>query len=235
MVPADGRLLSAATLEIAESALTGESLPVSKGVEVVASTDTPLGRPHRHGVHEHERDPRGRELRRDDDGNGDRGRPHLRHAPGRGRRGHPAHDPAQEADEPDPLHRRRRGGGVDRPQSVAGRELRHRLHRRDRLRDLRDPDRAPRGRHDDPLVRHADAREIERDHEAASLDRDARVDLGDQLRQDRHAHAQPDDRRRARDPRAALHDLGRRLRDRRDDQARRSASRRFRSSSSSCR
>ena len=34
-MPADGRLLSAATLEVAESALTGESLPVSKGVERV--------------------------------------------------------------------------------------------------------------------------------------------------------------------------------------------------------
>jgi Ca2+-transporting ATPase len=43
VVPADGRLLSAATLEIAESALTGESLPVSKGIDAVESTDTPLG------------------------------------------------------------------------------------------------------------------------------------------------------------------------------------------------
>ncbi len=43
VVPADGRLLSAATLEIAESALTGESLPVSKGIAAVESTDTPLG------------------------------------------------------------------------------------------------------------------------------------------------------------------------------------------------
>src|SRR5690242_11996726 len=43
VVPADGRLLSAATLEVAESALTGESLPVSKGVEAVESVETPLG------------------------------------------------------------------------------------------------------------------------------------------------------------------------------------------------
>jgi Ca2+-transporting ATPase len=43
IVPADGRLLRAATLEVAESALTGESLPVSKGTEPVEGADTPLG------------------------------------------------------------------------------------------------------------------------------------------------------------------------------------------------
>src|SRR3954452_10870801 len=43
VVPADGRLLAAATLEIAESALTGESVPVSKGVDRVTAPDAPLG------------------------------------------------------------------------------------------------------------------------------------------------------------------------------------------------
>src|SRR4051794_19407174 len=43
VVPADGRLLYAATLELAESALTGESVPVSKGVETVEGEDVPLG------------------------------------------------------------------------------------------------------------------------------------------------------------------------------------------------
>jgi len=43
VVPADGRLLKAATLEVDESALTGESMPVSKGVETVAQADAPLG------------------------------------------------------------------------------------------------------------------------------------------------------------------------------------------------
>jgi Ca2+-transporting ATPase len=43
VVPADGRLLSAATLEVAESALTGESVPVSKGADPIADAEAPLG------------------------------------------------------------------------------------------------------------------------------------------------------------------------------------------------
>jgi Ca2+-transporting ATPase len=43
VVPADGRLLKAATLEVAESALTGESMPASKGIETVTQVDAPLG------------------------------------------------------------------------------------------------------------------------------------------------------------------------------------------------
>src|SRR3954471_22531982 len=43
VVPADGRVLAAATLEVAEAALTGETLPVGKDVEPVAAPDAPLG------------------------------------------------------------------------------------------------------------------------------------------------------------------------------------------------
>jgi Ca2+-transporting ATPase len=43
VVPADGRVLAAATLEVAEAALTGESLPVGKGVDPVAAAEAPLG------------------------------------------------------------------------------------------------------------------------------------------------------------------------------------------------
>ena len=42
-IPADGRLLVAATLEIEEAALTGESTPVLKSVDPVAGQDVPLG------------------------------------------------------------------------------------------------------------------------------------------------------------------------------------------------
>ena len=42
-IPADGRLLVAATLEIEEAALTGESTPVLKSVRPVTGADVPLG------------------------------------------------------------------------------------------------------------------------------------------------------------------------------------------------
>jgi Ca2+-transporting ATPase len=43
LIPADGRVHLAATLEIEEAALTGESLPVGKSVEPVLGEDVPLG------------------------------------------------------------------------------------------------------------------------------------------------------------------------------------------------
>ncbi|MDF2738833.1 MAG: cation-transporting P-type ATPase [Actinomycetia bacterium] len=42
-VPADGRITVAATLEIEEAALTGESLPVAKSTDPVPGDDVPLG------------------------------------------------------------------------------------------------------------------------------------------------------------------------------------------------
>ena len=42
-VPADGRVCVAATLEIEEAALTGESLPVAKGTDPVGGDEVPLG------------------------------------------------------------------------------------------------------------------------------------------------------------------------------------------------
>jgi Ca2+-transporting ATPase len=43
LVPADGRVCLAATLEIEEAALTGESLPVGKSIDPVPGQDVPLG------------------------------------------------------------------------------------------------------------------------------------------------------------------------------------------------
>jgi Ca2+-transporting ATPase len=43
LIPADGRVVVAATLEIEEAALTGESLPVGKQTEPVSGDEVPLG------------------------------------------------------------------------------------------------------------------------------------------------------------------------------------------------
>ena len=164
----------------------------------------PARRPQRHGLHEHERDARHGHVRRDVDRDGDRGGAHLRDAPVGGRQRDAADAAARRADAPDPDHRRRRGRDLDGAEPVARRQLRHRLHRGDRLRRLRDPDRAAGGRDDDPLARHADPREGERDREAAPLDRDARLDVRDQLGQDGDADAEPDDGDRDGDPGPAV-------------------------------
>jgi hypothetical protein len=59
------------------------------------------------------------------------------------------------------------------PQPLRGRLVQGVFTGRDRLRDLAIPTGLPAGRDDDPLARHADAREGERDREAPALDRDA--------------------------------------------------------------
>ena len=85
VVPADGRLLAAATLEVAEAALTGESLPVGKGVEAVAAPDAPLG-DRTDMVYMNTNVTRGTgEFVVTATGHGDRGRPHLRDAAAPGR------------------------------------------------------------------------------------------------------------------------------------------------------
>jgi P-type Ca2+ transporter type 2C len=42
-VPADGRIIRCASMEVAEAPLTGESVPVAKNVDAIPSADTPLG------------------------------------------------------------------------------------------------------------------------------------------------------------------------------------------------
>jgi len=45
-IPADGRLFVAATLEIEEAALTGESVASPKDIEAITKADVPLGDRH---------------------------------------------------------------------------------------------------------------------------------------------------------------------------------------------
>ncbi len=56
-VPADDRLLSAASLEVQESSLTGEAQPVAKSPSEDVDPDAPLSGPGDRGVHEHGRHP----------------------------------------------------------------------------------------------------------------------------------------------------------------------------------
>ena len=79
-VAADGRILVAATLEIEEAGLTGESTPVAKIVDPVTAGERSARRPRRHGLHELAGDPRPRRDRRHGDRDVERGRPHLRNA-----------------------------------------------------------------------------------------------------------------------------------------------------------
>ena len=177
-------------------------------------------RPPRHGLHEHQRHPRvgpdGRRRDRDDH----RGRPHLRDAPGGRGPGDAPHPPDQHPDQPAAGHRRARAAGVDLDRLLpARRVVRHAVRDRDRVRRVRHPQRPAGGHHDDPLVRDPAAGQGARDREAAAIRGDAGLDVGDQLRQDGHPDAQPDDGRRDGDPRPALHDQRDRLRDRRHHRA----------------
>ena len=195
-------------------------------------------RPDRHGVHEHERDPR---LRASSSSPRPGWRPRSATSPGCSRSTRTSETP---------LTRQLNTltnqllviAGLALLASIVDRLLRPRRRRSTRCSSraiafavVGDPDRPAGGRHDDPVARHADAGQGRRDREAAALGRDARLDVGDQLRQDRHADAQPDDRRRAGDPRPPLHDLRHGLRDRGQHRARRRRAGRRRSTRSCCR
>ena len=234
-VPADGRLLVAATLEIEEAALTGESTPVLKAVDPVAGDDVPLG------------------------DRVDMAYMNSTVTRGRGEMVVTATGMATEVgqisgmlsgveQEKTPLTRQldqltvlitiMAGVAlalVGRPRADPRRRLRRALPDRDQPGDRRDPDRPARGRHDDALAGDAGAGRQGRDRQAAAVGGDARLDLGDLLGQDRHADAEPDDRAPARRRRPALHDRGRGLLDRGQRSCASRARRTRRSSRSCCR
>ena len=81
LVPADARILAAATLEIDESALTGESVPTPKQVDAVAA-DAALGDRVDMAFMNCQVTRGAGTILVDDHRDGDRGRPHQRHAPG---------------------------------------------------------------------------------------------------------------------------------------------------------
>ena len=129
VVPADGRLLSSATLEMDESALTGESVPVSKGAETVENAEAPLG-DRTDMVYMNTNVTRGAgDVRRHRHRHADRGRAHLGPAPDRGGREDAADPAARQADGTDPRHRRLRPRRVDRAQPMARARVHERLHR----------------------------------------------------------------------------------------------------------
>ena len=225
LVPADARILTAATLEIDESALTGESVPTPKQVDAVAA-DAALG------------------------DRVDMAFMNCQVTRGSGtilvvttgmdtQVGHISGMLTATVTEKTPLTKQLDALthqilvlagfaltasivlGISRGVPIAGA-----VPHRGRVRDRGHPHGAPGDHHGDPVQGLADARGGRRHREAAPLGRDARVHLGAQLRQDRHPHAQPDDRRPDGGRRPALLDHRRRLLDDRADQPRRRPARR---------
>ena len=221
-MPADGRICVAATLEIEEAALTGESLPVGKSIDPVPGDDVPLG---------------------------DRTcMAYMNTAVTRGRGevivtatgmdteiGHIADLLANTETDKTPLQKQLDGLSKiiaviagDRPgpghpaRTPTGRVVRHAVHHRCCPRGRGHPDRTARGRDGVALDGDTRDRPSQRDRQAAAGGRDAGLDVGDLLGQDRHPDPEQDDRPRDGDPRAEpVRGLRRGLRHRRGDQARR--------------
>ena len=79
LVPADGRIVTSATLEVQEAALTGESAPDREGRLGGRGGRDRAGRPYGHGLPEHPGDPRHRDDRGHRDRPDDPDGPHREH------------------------------------------------------------------------------------------------------------------------------------------------------------
>ena len=102
LVPADGRLLLGGDARGRRVRADRREHARLEGPRGPRRRRHAARRPHRHGLHELERHPRRGRVRRHGDRDGDRGRPHLRHALGAERGRDAAHAPAREADDADP-------------------------------------------------------------------------------------------------------------------------------------
>ena len=197
-VSADGRLLVAATLEIEEAGLTGESTPSAKRVEAVTDPEAPLG-DRVDMAYMNSQVTRGR------------GEMVVTATGMESEVGHISGMLSGVEQEKTPLTKQ-----LDQltvlitimaaaalvliidPRPGAGRRLRLAVHHRDQLGHRGNSDRTAGSGDDAALDRNARVGGEGSDHQAPPIGGDVGFDLGDLFRQDRHAHAQPDDGPRAR-------------------------------------
>ena len=221
-VPADGRLIVAATLEIEEAALTGRERPGAQGPRADRGRRRRPRRPAVPRVHEHVGHPRARRDDRHRHRDEHRDRQH-RHVAEPDRGGQDA--AAEAAGPPHPDHRGRRRDRVPRdadPRHPRRPRLRRGVPRRGGAGHLGHPDRPARGGHHPLLDGHAGAGRAQRHRQAVAIGRDPRLGVGHLLGQDRHPDPEQDDRSGAggAGPQP-VHDQRRGLRDHGGDQARR--------------
>ncbi len=211
LVPADARIISSASLEVQEAALTGESAPIAKDSLQLGDEEQPLG-DRTNLVFQNTQVTRGSaELVVVATGqstqmgqiaeHGVRDAAHQVAAAGRTRR---AHEDLRlprlgcRCDHRDRRHRTRPGlRDADPALRVDG--------------DLGDPDGPPDVRAADALVGSATTRRVESRGQVAQRRRDARRHHGDQQRQDRHAHDERDDVGHDDDRRLVVQGRGQRL------------------------
>jgi len=218
VVPADGRLLAAATLEWRSLRNYRRGLPVTRRRGPLHAP-TPTRLPDRHGLHEHER-PAGRRRGSSSPATVDADRVgHISHMlQARRAATTPLPLQLQEADQPDPVHLR------SAVRTISSSSTRRAARASTRSSPRRSPSQLRRSRPGSPRRprrssrRHADARQGERDHEAVCVRPRPLGSTSRSTRTRRGPDAQPDDCGELTIP-APLRDLGHRLRDRGRDQA----------------
>ena len=207
-VPADGRIIEASSLQIDESALTGESVPASKGVEVPEGTDLAPGEqsdmafmhtPVTHGSAVMIVTATGSDTQVGKIAG------MLRE---HGARADAAHAAAERADAVDRGRGRNHDGDHVRARGAARAFGDRRVLERDRAGDRGDSGGDAHRPSGGDVPRRGRPRAARRGTQGPGIGRDARLDLGDQLRQDRDFDDEPDDRGRGARSVRPVHDLG---------------------------